>query len=121
MAIFMNLGTKGEGDYSAYSVFNKGFVRILGTMTAEQFEKEIRHNDNYGDDYDDNGGADEKNVQPGQGTATTTWKPKKKGKKARRTYEDRLIKRAAASRVNAEDDWMIGGDEDEYFVVDEED
>lgn len=28
---------------SAYSIFNSNFERIEGTLTAEQFEKEIRH------------------------------------------------------------------------------
>ena len=30
-------------ELSAYSVFNKNFERIEGTLTAEQFDKEIRH------------------------------------------------------------------------------
>ena len=30
-------------ELSAYSVFNKNFERIEGTLTAEQFEREIRH------------------------------------------------------------------------------
>jgi hypothetical protein len=43
--IFMNLGEKKSADdISAYSVFNKGFQRILGTIDVEQFENELRHN-----------------------------------------------------------------------------
>jgi hypothetical protein len=42
--IFLNLGTRKKGELSAYSVFNAGFKQLLGTTTAEQFDKEIRHN-----------------------------------------------------------------------------
>ena len=42
--IFLNLGTKKRGELSAYSVFNKGFKQLMGTMNAEQFDNEIRHN-----------------------------------------------------------------------------
>jgi len=44
-AVFLNLGTRkeGESELSAYSVFNKGCQRLLGTMTVEQFEREILH------------------------------------------------------------------------------
>jgi hypothetical protein len=31
------------GEMSAYSVFNPGCKAIDGTLTAEQFENEIRH------------------------------------------------------------------------------
>ncbi|CAH0490035.1 unnamed protein product [Peronospora farinosa] len=31
------------GDMSAYSVFNRGAQRMLGSLSAEQFENEIRH------------------------------------------------------------------------------
>ncbi len=34
---------KNETGISAYSVFNKGFRRLLGQLTAEQFDREIRH------------------------------------------------------------------------------
>ncbi|CAM9879875.1 unnamed protein product [Scytosiphon promiscuus] len=39
--IFMNLGDREEGEWSAYSVFNAGCRALLGTMNAEQFEREI--------------------------------------------------------------------------------
>ncbi|XP_072031379.1 uncharacterized protein [Amphiura filiformis] len=35
--------TKRPGELSAYSVFNPNCERIDGTLTAEQFEKELRH------------------------------------------------------------------------------
>ena len=49
--IYLNLGDdsdtrKKEGDQtrmSAYSVFNPGCESIDGTLTAQQFENEIRH------------------------------------------------------------------------------
>lgn len=34
---------RGPGELSAYSVFNKDFVAIEGTLSAEQFEKELRY------------------------------------------------------------------------------
>jgi Uncharacterized conserved domain (SAYSvFN) len=51
--IFSNLGQKEEGDLSAYSVFNKGFTTLLGQSTGQQFDNEIRHNNNMGDDDED--------------------------------------------------------------------
>ena len=50
--IYLNLGNDGEGrrkeghnnsSKSAYSVFNPGCESIDGTLTAQQFEREIRH------------------------------------------------------------------------------
>lgn len=43
--IWLNLGTnrRKPGEMSAYSVFNPGCKSIDGTLTAEQFEAEIRH------------------------------------------------------------------------------
>ncbi|CAI5737909.1 unnamed protein product [Peronospora destructor] len=38
------VGGEGHtGDMSAYSVFNHGAQRMLGSLSAEQFENEIRH------------------------------------------------------------------------------
>lgn len=44
-AIYINTGTskRSKDEKSAYSVFNPNCERINGTLTAEQFEKEIRH------------------------------------------------------------------------------
>ncbi|KAG6611223.1 uncharacterized protein IUM83_12595 [Phytophthora cinnamomi] len=36
-------GEERAGGMSAYSVFNRGAQRMLGTLSAEQFENEIRH------------------------------------------------------------------------------
>jgi hypothetical protein len=59
LLVFLNLGERKEGELSAYSVFNKGFQRILGTIDIEQFENEIRHNLQWNEeeeeDYDDDG------------------------------------------------------------------
>ena len=50
--IYLNLGNDGEkrrkyghksSNKSAYSVFNPGCESIDGTLTAQQFEREIRH------------------------------------------------------------------------------
>ncbi|RYH30421.1 hypothetical protein EON65_05275 [archaeon] len=43
VTMLMNLSTRGEGELSAYSVFNNNFERLMGTLTAEQFDAEIRH------------------------------------------------------------------------------
>ncbi|KAK0411512.1 hypothetical protein QR680_005687 [Steinernema hermaphroditum] len=39
--MILNLGTRAEGEVSAYSVFNPGCERLLGQMTAEHFENEL--------------------------------------------------------------------------------
>lgn len=98
--LFLNLGQRKEGELSAYSVFNDGFQQLLGTMNAEQFDREIRnqgvadHNENELDDdwldnNNDNKGHNNRHNTGKHGTA------RKKGKKARRTYEDRLKKKEA--------------------------
>lgn len=53
-AMFLNLGERKPGELSAYSVFNDGFTKILGTTSPEQFENEIRHNVLDGEDLDAN-------------------------------------------------------------------
>ena len=41
LLILLNLGIREEGELSAYSVFNEGFVRLEGELTSEDFESEI--------------------------------------------------------------------------------
>uniref|UniRef100_A0AC35EZB3 SAYSvFN domain-containing protein n=1 Tax=Panagrolaimus sp. PS1159 TaxID=55785 RepID=A0AC35EZB3_9BILA len=45
--LFLNLGSRKEGELSAYSVFNPNCERLLGSLTAEQFERDmmIRRNE----------------------------------------------------------------------------
>ena len=43
--IFTNLGKRAEGEMSAYSVFNKNFQNLMGQLTGEQLDRELRHND----------------------------------------------------------------------------
>ena len=43
LVMYFNLGERGAGELSAYSVFNAGFARLVGTMTAEQLDREMRH------------------------------------------------------------------------------
>jgi hypothetical protein len=52
--IFLNLGEKKDpSELSAYSVFNKDQQRMMGSLTADQFEREIMHtNHNHGEDED---------------------------------------------------------------------
>lgn len=46
IAIARNLGERRDG-LSAYSVFNKDCKPILGQMSAEQFDNEMRHRPTY--------------------------------------------------------------------------
>lgn len=95
LAIFLNLGSRKAGEMSAYSVFNDGFQQLLGTMTAEQFDNEIRHRPAVEevDDWD----VDDvpQQIRP---QVQNRNHAKKKGKKARRTYEERLRKREEIRR-----------------------
>ena len=40
--IFTNLGTRQEGEISAYSMFNKNFEKIAGTFGADLYENMLR-------------------------------------------------------------------------------
>ncbi|KAF8066250.1 hypothetical protein HT031_002573 [Scenedesmus sp. PABB004] len=40
--IFLNLGTKAEGEASAYSVFNPGVRRLPGQLDADELDRQIR-------------------------------------------------------------------------------
>ena len=94
--MFANLGERGKDDeFSAYSVFNKGFKAILGTITAEQFDREIRHRANFNVDEEVN---NPNAVQefPHHGPL-----PPKQGKKNKKRYEERNLRRLA--RMNMED------------------
>ncbi|GMS80553.1 hypothetical protein PENTCL1PPCAC_2728 [Pristionchus entomophagus] len=41
--ICLGLGSKRQGEVSAYSVFNSNCERLLGSMTAEHFERDMLH------------------------------------------------------------------------------
>eukprot|EP00736_Rhodelphis_marinus_P014390 Rmarinus@m.14868 len=41
--ILTNLGSRRAGEKSAYSVFNRNQERLPGQLTAEDFERQIRH------------------------------------------------------------------------------
>ncbi|KAG5185370.1 hypothetical protein JKP88DRAFT_348327 [Tribonema minus] len=58
-AMFVNLGEEGErGEFSAYSVFNAGCRAILGTLDAQQLERELMHQDVRGGGGAGGGGGD---------------------------------------------------------------
>ena len=42
LAIFLNLGQRQEGEWSAYSIFNAGTRRLPGQMTAEDLDGQLR-------------------------------------------------------------------------------
>ena len=87
--IIFNLGEKDDDDdtWSAYSVFNKGYRNILGALTADQFDKEIRHR--RGDDNN----TENANNEDGNDEAVIDKRHMRRGKKGRRGYEDKLIRR----------------------------
>uniref|UniRef100_A0A183V6Q5 SAYSvFN domain-containing protein n=1 Tax=Toxocara canis TaxID=6265 RepID=A0A183V6Q5_TOXCA len=41
MAVILNLGQRKPNEPSAYSVFNPNCERLLGTLTAEHFERDL--------------------------------------------------------------------------------
>lgn len=56
--VFLNLREAAPGEASAYSVFNDGFRRLMGTMDVAQFERELLHQPlrgNADDDEEDEG------------------------------------------------------------------
>jgi hypothetical protein len=120
--LLANLGQRQKGELSAYSVFNKEFQSLLGTITAEQFEKEIRH-ENANQRYENNNinnivgdqvlnDGDEaypRNLEESKERKVS----RKKGKKSRRNYEERLKKKAIEISNETFNDYY--SDEDFYF------
>jgi hypothetical protein len=47
MAMVLNLGTRKDGEASAYSIFN-GFRNLPGQLTADRFEQAIRRGEMIG-------------------------------------------------------------------------
>jgi hypothetical protein len=43
IAMFTNFEKRQEGELSAYNVFNKNFERLMGTLTQEQIDRQLRH------------------------------------------------------------------------------
>ena len=43
LGIYFNLGSRRVGSFSAYNIFNKGFVHLLGDLRAEQIDAELRN------------------------------------------------------------------------------
>lgn len=86
---------------SSYSIFNKGFRNILGALTADQFDREIRHNIQGND-------GDGDVQQPDEEDILIDRRHLRRGKKARRGYEDKLIRRH--QQQLQELDRMIEGD-----------
>lgn len=42
VVIVFNLGTRSDGELSAYSIFNEGFRRLPGQLTAEDLDRQMR-------------------------------------------------------------------------------
>ena len=45
VGIFLNLGKREAGQWSAYAVFNRGQQRLLGDLQGDQIEGELRRRD----------------------------------------------------------------------------
>ena len=43
LGIFMNLGIREPGSFSAYNIFNRGFRHLLGDLRADQIDAELRN------------------------------------------------------------------------------
>ena len=43
LGIYFNLGTRQPGSYSAYNIFNKGFMHLLGDLRGDQIDAELRN------------------------------------------------------------------------------
>lgn len=110
--MFMNLGTRAEGEeFSAYSVFNAGCRAILGALDAKQFERELMHQvggvNVDSEDEEDNDFVMVDHPGGNRGAQQGGGRRKVRGKKARRDYEQRRERQAqeAAARQEA----LIGG------------
>jgi len=125
-ALFASLGKRKKGELSAFSVFNKGFKSLMGQMKGEMIDREIRNNAGFGLDHQDEDeeaeedGEDEDEeegeerrraarTQQAQNQTQNHFKPIKRGKKARRTYEARMERRAQMRAAMGNND----NDEDE--------
>jgi hypothetical protein len=102
--------------YSTWSVFNRNFTSLLGTLQAEQFENEIMHRDldhvpdRLRQDADE--GSEEEGAEARRAPEDQAGGPqasRKSGKKARRKFDrdERKKKREAAAAGGAAigDDW----------------
>ena len=102
--LLRNLRERGKDDdeLSAYSVFNKGMRRLMGTLTAEQFENEIMHGQRAQppprENFNDQNNNDINALGADEGRRVL------RGKKARRTYEARLERRRQAEALAGEFD-----------------
>ena len=88
VAIFSNLGKRLPGELSAYSVFNAKFQKLLGTLTADQIDKQLRHAVEDDDDWHEVG-------QDGRAPPARPNLQHRKvsGKKSRRGYEKKMLRR----------------------------
>lgn len=134
LSMFFNLGTRKAGELSAYSVFNKDFKKLLGTLDARDIDNEIRHNTNLNEEADDRDLVDADDVmfddegarinddlhQAHRQQIPAAHLVKKRGKKARRTYEKRLERKRQQQLLEQQlQRGELLGDED--FVFDDDD
>ena len=92
VGIFSNLGKRAPGELSAYSVFNANFQSLLGTLTADQIDKQLRHAVEQGDDDDWTGEGNRDGHRPPVERPNLQHR-KISGKKSRRGYEKKVLRR----------------------------
>ena len=108
--VFVNLGEKAKGDeWSAYSVFNRGFRRLMGSIDARALERQYVGGalagvaPDEGNDGENEGfvvvdyPGDEVDADVGSGQVRS----RRSGKKARRDYERR---RSGRRQADEDDD-----------------
>lgn len=122
--MMMNFDDRKANSLSAYSIFNRGYQRLLGTMTAEQFERERIGNYNYHNDdgnnvfevfQDDVESNDDNNDEQEavQNIHEEKHKKRHKGKKSRRNYEERKRRKEQYQQLLREQVQQIGGNFDD--------
>lgn len=100
--MMINLDERESHSLSAYSIFNRGCRRILGTLTAEQFEKERLGNYNFEDDdegEEEDNGFDDMWENDNNSNFKGKIKTHRTGKKSRRNYEERKRRKEAHQRL----------------------
>ena len=108
-ALFSNLGdNSNDNTLSAYSIFNKNHQSLMGTLTGDQFDREIRHNNvivegdgEYEDaegppraHLDNNNNNNNNNFNNNNNNNNVPFEaPRRRRKKAQRGYEGRRARK----------------------------
>lgn len=118
--IVYNLGDKEKGDksWSSYSVFNKGFRNILGALTADQFDREIRHHHPNHTNEDTTPAVAEEDGDSDDGEEVVIDKRHlRRGKKARLRGQAHATTPAAAGRTTENDGRSTRSSSSRYALI----